>query len=53
MVDQKMHDCFRDLVGNHFAHDVEVGGYETADELGFEGFTFGEIGSLGDSCAGL
>ena len=42
-----MHDGLGDLVGDGFAHDVEVGGDEAADEFGFEGFAFGEFGVFG------
>jgi hypothetical protein len=47
MVDEEVHDCFGYLIGDCFTNDVEVGGYETADELSFEGFSFGEFGWLG------
>jgi hypothetical protein len=39
-----MHDGLGDLVGDGFAHNVEVGGDEAADEFGFEGFALGEGG---------
>ena len=44
VVDEEVHDGFGDLVGDGLAHDVEVGGDEAADELGFEGFAVGERG---------
>lgn len=31
VVDEEMHDGFRNLVGDGFTHDVEVGGDEAAD----------------------
>ena len=37
-----MHDGLGDLVGDGFAHNVEVGGDEGADELGFHGFAVRE-----------
>ena len=43
VVDQQVHDRFRNRVGDGLAHDVEVGGDETADELRFEGFALGEF----------
>lgn len=41
-----MHDGLGHLIGDGFADDVEVGGYEAADKFGFEGFAFGELGVL-------
>ena len=44
MVDEKVHDSFRNLVGGAFADNVEVGGYEGTYEIGLEGFTLCEFG---------
>ena len=46
VVDEQVHDCFGDLVGDGLAHDVEVRGNEAADEFGLEGFAVGQ-GGLG------
>ena len=35
VVHEQVHDGFGDLVGDAFAHDVEVGGYEAADQFRF------------------
>ena len=43
MVDEEVHDGFGDLVGDGFAHDVEVGGYEAADEFRLQGFALCEL----------
>ena len=45
MVDEQVHDGFGDLIGDGFAHDVEVAADEAANEFGFEGFAFGEGGA--------
>jgi hypothetical protein len=45
VVDQEVHDGFGDLVGDGLAHNVEVGGDETADELCLERLTLCECGS--------
>ena len=37
-----MHHGLGYLVGDGLAHDVEVGRDQPADEVGFEGFAFGE-----------
>ena len=49
-----MHDGFGHLVGDGLAHDVEVGGYEAADELRLEGFALGEFdgGVVGEGVLG-
>lgn len=44
MVDEEVHDGFRDLICDCFADDIEVGGNESADEFGFEGLTVAEDG---------
>lgn len=45
VVDQEVHDGFGYLVGDGLAHDVEVRGDETADELRLERLTLRECGS--------
>jgi hypothetical protein len=44
VVDQQVHDGFGDLVGDGLAHDIEVGGNETADELCLERLALCECG---------
>lgn len=38
-----MHHRFWDLIGDGFAHDVEVGGYEAAYQFCFQSFTLCEF----------
>ena len=47
MVDEQVHDCFGHLVGNRFAHDVEVRCDQPPNQICLEGFAFGE----GRGCA--
>lgn len=42
VVDEEVHDGFGDLICDGFADDIEVGGNESLDEFGFEGFPVGE-----------